>query len=82
MSTHNPSNTPILPQCELADAMGAGSFVAKQGIESLCRWTIDPARRVRCFDENGTGIIWVKVDLSAPESRVDICDGINKWERK
>ena len=70
MSTHNPSNTPVLPQCELADAPNP-----------KCLWGVDSARNVRCFDEHGKGTIWVKVDVSAPESRVDIYDGIKKWER-
>ena len=41
----------------------------------------DLARDVRCFTFSGVGIIWKKVDLSAPESRVDVKDGIDKWER-
>ena len=56
-------------------------FVVSDAPDPKCLWTIDQARSVRCFDERGKGTIWKKLDMSAPESRVDIYDGIKKWER-
>ena len=47
---------------------------------SLCNWAVDLTREVRCFDDQGKGIIWKKVDLS-DESRVDVKDGTDRWER-
>ena len=56
-------------------------FAAPQTPDLMCNWSIDLFRNVRCFDKNNRGVIWVKVDMTAPESRVDIYDGIKKWER-
>ena len=56
-------------------------FAVPQTPGSLCSWSVDLTRDVRCFTFSGVGIIWKKVDLSAPESRVDVKDGIDRWER-
>ena len=56
-------------------------FDMPQNPGSLCNWAVDLTRDVRCFSDRGEGIIWKKVDLSAPESRVDVKDGTDRWER-
>lgn len=75
----NPKDAPEdWRQCP--DCFGC-SFVVSDALNPKCLWFVDLARDVCCFDKNNRGVIWVKVDISAPESRVDIYDGIKKWER-